>query len=188
MSMLSLVLWSVWVNISFSLRWLDKILPQCQHQSPVICQSLKYRVKAVTCQNESHLFLCSFAFKSEGWSAQSSPSKHLAILFIIDLLDTEVSSVMYDPLNSCVILSPVRDPCSCCALSVLPKRQPYLASLSGQRTRRSIALSGHFDVATCHGWQCRVFRVAQWVLFTRTEACGGNVSRTIVAKESSIGD
>lgn len=95
---------------------------------------------------------------------------------------------MYDPLNSCVILSPVRDPCSCFALSILPKRQPYLASLSGQRRSRSVALPGHFDAATCHGWQCKVFRVARWVLFTRMEACGGNVSRTIVAKESSTGD
>lgn len=55
---------------------------------------LKCRVKAVTCQNESHLSLCSFTFKSEAWSVQPSPSKHPAILFIIDLLDTEESSVM----------------------------------------------------------------------------------------------
>ncbi|KAL6479245.1 hypothetical protein MHYP_G00126780 [Metynnis hypsauchen] len=61
-------------------------------------------------------------------------SRYPAILSFIDPLGAEVTSVVYDLFNSCVILSPVQDPWSCCVLSALPKSQPYLE----ERFSRSI--------------------------------------------------
>ncbi|KAL7878972.1 hypothetical protein AOLI_G00099460 [Acnodon oligacanthus] len=53
-------------------------------------------------------------------------SRYPDILSFIDPLGAEVTSVVYDLFSSCVILSPVQDPWSCCVLSALPKSQPYL--------------------------------------------------------------